>query len=266
MQRKSALERNQDAAHALIAKPAEGWTGADTVAAYNLLKKFNRHEHPAAPFNLLEQAMGRAPVSNFAAALVKIRWFTEQPGGALDEYTERQEWEPAAYRTLRDFLSPKADFVAELGRTMGHVIRRIVAADRLQQTKKVNSLTDELYAVEALIEVSKPTTLAGIAGQLVLAIGHLELITNMNPKGGDAQAIREYALKTRGMLALATTALAEIAGVDLEADYRASYRTLCDLSPEPVKSWIPATDAPKGKTKSSSARTATKQEEMRHAA
>ena len=65
--------------------------------------------------------MGAAPIGSLPAALAKIRWLIEQPGG---EMPERQPWEPSAYRTFRDFLSPKKDFVAELGLRTGQAIRR----------------------------------------------------------------------------------------------------------------------------------------------
>jgi hypothetical protein len=34
--------------------------------------------HDAGPFNKLEEALGRAPVTSIAAALAKVRWLIEQ--------------------------------------------------------------------------------------------------------------------------------------------------------------------------------------------
>jgi len=217
MPRKSAIDRNTEAARALVACPASNWTNANIVAAQTLLSEFNAGslscDYDDAPFNALEEAMGAAPISSFPAALAKVVWLLEQPGG---EAPARQKWEPSAYETLRDFLSPKEDFVAELGRRAGALIRE----------ESWPGADPRLEAMEALIEVSHPTGLAGVTVQVLMAIRNLLDIGAIARERTDEDLV-DRIHRTQNMLEKAAPVLADIAGVDLDADYGAYYGTSC---------------------------------------
>jgi hypothetical protein len=214
MPRNPILIQNQDAALALVAKPSPTWGDDDVLTAYGLLTTFAEIDHPNAPFNALEAAMAAAPVVGFPAALAKARWLIEQP-----EDDGRLEWEPVAIESLRDFLSPKDDFVADLGLRMGAIIDG-------KQEEDCDALDAQQEAVQALIEVSPPTSIAGITVQVLLAIRNLLDI------GGYAHEHEDERLmglidRTKAMLEIAAPVLADIAGVDLDADYGADYGTSC---------------------------------------
>jgi hypothetical protein len=223
MSRKTALERSETAAHALIAKPTSTWTAADTTAAFGLLKKFDLHleYRPETPFNELQNAMGAAPISSFPAALAKVRWITEQPAA---EINERQAWEPAAYRTLRDFLSPTNDFVAELGLRTGQAIRRAEEAGEVFDGPACDAAISEMEAIDGLVEALVPTSLQGVITQMVVAMSHLENLKAMTFDGIVADDIRESIERAHGLLDRALPVLAVIAGVDLQSDLAADYR------------------------------------------
>jgi len=242
MPRKSAIDRNKEAAHALVACPASNWTNADIVAAHALLLKFNRgsgnEDYDDAPFTALEEALGKAPATNVPAALAKASWLIEQPGAGA---AERHPWERAAYHTLRDFLSPKDDFVAELGHRAVQIIRRARLADIEFDDPNFHAAVAELEATDGLIEASVATSLFGVATQLVVAMGHLEQLKVMTECNDDADLmvhasdIREFVQRIKGLLAVAAPALAQIAGIDLLADLAVDYRTIWiseDQSPD----------------------------------
>jgi hypothetical protein len=214
MPRNNILIQNQDAARALVAKPSPTWADGDVLTAYDLLTTFAEIDHPNTPFNALEAAMAAAPVVGFPAALAKARWLIEQP-----EDDGRHDWEPVAIESLRDFLSPKDDFVAELGLRMGAIIDG-------KQDEDSDALDAQLEAVDALIEISPPTSIAGVTVQVLLAIRNLLDI------GGHAHEYEDERLmglihSTKAMLEIAAPVLADIAGVDLDADYGAYYGTDC---------------------------------------
>ena len=220
MQHKSDAELIT-AADTLIAKPVESWTSPDVVEAVDLLiilSNQNVDDAAYGRFPALEAAVANAPVTTSAAALAKLLWIDQQP-----EPEERQDWEPAALESIRAFLSPKTDFVADLGYRMGSIIDDKQGKDH----EPWKALDIQQEAVEALIAVSTPVSLAGVAAQVLLAIRHLLEIEEIAAGDERNEDLRELSERTMKMLELAAPILADIAGVDLNADFGAYYGTTC---------------------------------------
>jgi hypothetical protein len=128
------------------------------------------------------------------------------------------------YLTLLDFLTPKSDFVADLGQRLGSIISDKQGDDAVGG--RLTALDAQQEAVERLIEMSHPTTLAGVAAQVLLAIRNLlDIGAIANERTGED--LVSYIERTREMLEAAAPLLADIAGVDLDADYGAFYGTAC---------------------------------------
>jgi hypothetical protein len=227
--RPALIDRNKEAGRTLAAKPPAKWTDADTLTAGSLLMKYRGKAYDSSPMVELENAMGAAPARSFPAALAKIGWLIEQPGGELPDWLD---WEPAAYRTLRDFLSPKDDYVAELGVRMGRTIRRAQLADSNFHDPTFHTAIRELEAIDGLIEASVPTSLQGVTTQLVVAMGHLENLRVMTESDDDADVvihaddIHDFVERTKGLLDAAVPVLAAITGIDLKKDLAADYRVM----------------------------------------